>query len=83
MPITFFLEPNTINKVGECPIKFSAYVKGVRFVSTIGYSVSPTVWDKDSCEVKRGYFNSKKIPYNKINARITHLKNGFKAYEND
>ena len=83
MPITFFLEPNTIYKVGECPIKFSAYVKGVRFVSTIGYSVSPTMWDKVSCEVKRGYFNSKKIPYNKINARITNLKNGFIAFEND
>lgn len=83
MPITFFLEPNTINKVGECPIKFSAYIKGVRFVSTIGYSVSPNVWDKKSSEVKKGYFNSKKIPYNKINARITKLKNGFITYEND
>ena len=83
MPITFFLEPNTINKVGECPIKFSAYIKGVRLVSTIGYSVSPNVWDKKSGEVRKGYFNSKKIPYNKINARITKLKNGFVTYENN
>ena len=83
MPITFFLEPNTINKVGECPIKFSAYIKGVRFVSTIGYSVSPNVWDKNGGEVKKGYFNSKKIPYNKINSRIMKLKNGFMNYEND
>ena len=83
MPITFFLEPNTINKMGECPIKFSTYIKGVRFVSTIGYSVSPNVWDKNAGEVKKGYFNSKKIPYNKINARIMKLKNGVINYEND
>ena len=81
MPVKFYLHPKT-NKHGEAPITFSANIRHTRLLTTLGYSVDPSVWE-ESGQVKARYTNSKGITSRKINNRILKLKLHFSEYESE
>ena len=81
MPVKFYLHPK-VNKNGEAPITISINIRQRRFLTTLGYSVDPAVWEK-SAQVKPRYTNSKGVTSRKINNRIMKIKLHFSEYEND
>ena len=83
----FFLDTHK-NKFGECPIRVSVRAKGERFMSTIGYSISPDLWQAASYKVKTGtsrapVTNAEGIPAATINARIADISAAFSRIEAD
>lgn len=80
MPTNFYLSPRP-DKNGECPIRASISVHGVRLISTVGYNISPDKWNNETKRVKGGYSNFKKVPYNVINARLKKIDSHFADYE--
>ena len=80
MPTQFYLSSQS-NKTGERRILISVHIKGVRGVTSIGYSIHPDNWNESTGLVKKGCKNSKGIDYNAINSRIRTLAGKFDALE--
>ncbi|MCQ2154085.1 MAG: Arm DNA-binding domain-containing protein, partial [Bacteroidales bacterium] len=80
MPTQFYLASQT-NKTGERRILISVHIKGVRALTSIGYSISPENWNEDKGQVKKGAKNSKGIDYLAINSRIHDLTSKFESLE--
>lgn len=80
MAVTYYLFTRP-DKKGDHPINVSIYLHGIRFCSSIGYSISPEKWDENMMKVKHGASNAKKIPYNTINSRIAAISSTFDALE--
>ncbi|MCQ2186449.1 MAG: site-specific integrase [Bacteroidales bacterium] len=80
MAVTFYLFTRP-DKKGDHPINVSIYLHGVRFCSSIGYSISPQKWDENAMKVKHGASNAKKVPFNLINSRIAAITSTFDALE--
>lgn len=78
MPTQFYLASQT-NKTGERRILISVHIKGVRALTSIGYSISPENWNEDKGQVKKGAKNSKGIDYLAINSRIHDLTSKFES----
>ena len=91
MPVKFYLSPQA-NKAGEFPIRVSISVNGVRYLTTVEYSVAKDAWvanlsdddrrkNKEKSEVVAKYVNSKGISGKVINNRIAQIKAHFSNYE--
>ena len=91
MPVKFYLSPQA-NKAGEFPIRVSISVNGIRYLTTVEYSVAKDAWvanlsdddkrkDKEKSEVVAKYVNSKGISGKVINNRIAQIKAHFSNYE--
>lgn len=81
----FFLDTHA-DKSGEYPIRVSVRAGGQRLMTSIGYSISPDKWLKDSHKVnpgtaKRPTLNAKGIPATTINARIAAITAAFTLIE--
>lgn len=80
MAVTFYLFTRP-DKKGDHPINVSIYLHGVRFCSSIGYSINPNKWDENAMKVKHGASNARKVPYNTINSRIAAITSIFDGLE--
>jgi len=80
MPTQFYLSSQA-NKTGEKRILISVHIKGVRGVTSIGYSISPDSWNESTGLVKKGAKNSKGLDFNTINSRIKTLAGKFDSLE--
>ena len=69
------------DKQGECPIRVSISIRGIRLISTAGYNVDPKMWSKNEQRVRKWYINSKAVPFNVINARLKEIDAFFTNYE--
>lgn len=84
--VKFYLSPRP-DKQGECPIRVSISVRGTRLISTTGFSIAPEKWDQPETyskalgRVKKGYYNSKGVASNIINARLKAIDSHFSNYE--
>ena len=81
----FFLDTHA-DKSGEYPIRVSIRTGGQRLMTSIGYSISPDKWLKDSHLVNPGTtqrptINAKGIPAATINARIAAITAAFSTIE--
>lgn len=81
MPIKFYLRKNNSESIKDLPIIVSCSIKGVRAVTTIGYSIQENKWDEISHRVKSKAVNSKKIPAERINARIASIESALSDFE--
>ena len=79
MAVRFYLD-NRPDKNGDHPIRAGISMKGKRFLTSIGFSISPDKWDGK--RVKRGCSNSKGITYTVINLRLGKIETLFLTVEN-
>lgn len=82
MAVSFYLFTRP-DKRGEHPINVSIYLSGVRFCSSIGYSISPDKWNPEAMRVKHGASSARKVPYNTINSRIAAIISTFDKLESN
>ncbi len=82
MAVNFYLEKRT-NKNGDAPIRISATIKGARYLTSSGCSISCGKWDAEKQRVKRGCINANGITYNVINARLAKIIELYTTYENE
>ena len=80
MATSFYLG-NRPDKSGDLPIIVSASVRGQRLITSIGYSIAPDKWDRSRQEVKKGCWNSRKVSYSVINARIKAISSAVLDFE--
>ena len=78
--VRFYLSPRQ-DRHGEHPIRVSICIRGIRLVSTVGYSIATDQWNKNEQRVKKGCFNAIKIPGSIINARLKGIDAYFTTYE--
>jgi len=81
----FYLDTRP-DKNGECPIRVSIRTGGRRFMTSIGYNISPENWNKNTRLVRVGtknnpVFNAKGVPAATINARIAAITAAFAKIE--
>ena len=81
MPVKYYLEKRP-NKKMERPIRLSAVVKGVRILSTTGFSVKEDSWDEASMRVKVHQTNSKKQTSAFINRYLSGIEGVVLEFEN-
>ncbi len=81
MAVKFYLDKRPANKKGEVAVRVSIYIKAVRAISTIGYTVSPEAWMQDEQKVDSTYKNSKGVTAKVINTRIKSIRAHFDAKE--
>lgn len=83
MPIKFYLRKRTpeTNDDIDLPIIVACSIKGVRIVTTIGYSISEANWNSDAHRVKHKVHNSKRIPAEIINARLSAIESIVSEFE--
>ena len=79
MPVKFYLDKRPNAKTGEVTVRVSIYIKAVRAISTIGYTVSPDAWKSDEEKVVSNYKNTKGVTAKLINNRIKSIKSHFDA----
>lgn len=79
MAVKFYLD-NRPDKNGDHPIRAGISMKGKRFLTSTGFSISPDKWDGK--RVKRGCSNSKGITYAVINLRLGKIETLFLTVEN-
>lgn len=80
MAVTFYLYTRP-DKQGDHPIYVSIHLNGVRFCSSIGYSINHEKWDMKLMKVKHGTSNAKKVTFNVINSRIALISSFFDSME--
>ncbi|MGM9735257.1 MAG: tyrosine-type recombinase/integrase [Candidatus Cryptobacteroides sp.] len=80
MATKFYLNKRQ-GKKGDCPIIVSVSIRGMRMLTSIGYSIAQSKWSPVDMEVQRGCHNSKGIPFNVINTRIRTIESAFMNYE--
>lgn len=80
MAVHFYLSPK-LDKQKEAPIRVSIAIRGTRLISTAGYSIAPSKWNKEDQHVKKGCYNADQVPYNVINARLKKIDSHFSDYE--
>ena len=80
MAVHFYLSPK-LDKQDEAPIRVSIAIRGARLISTAGYSIAPSKWNKEDQHVKKGCYNADQVPYNVINARLKKIDSHFSDYE--
>ena len=81
----FYLDTHA-DKKGDCGIRVSIRANGARLMTSIGYNISPALWDAAAQQVKPGTkanptTNAKGIPAATINARIAAIKAAFSQIE--
>jgi len=81
----FYLDTHP-DKHGDCAIRVSLRAGSARLLTSIGYSISPTLWDGNKMQVKPGtdknpVRNSKGISAATINERIAAIKAIFARME--
>ena len=81
----FYLDTHA-DKKGDCGIRVSIRANGARLMTSIGYNISPGLWDAAAQQVKPGTkanpnTNAKGIPAATINARIAAVKAAFTQLE--
>lgn len=81
MPVNYYLDKRP-NKKGENPIRLSAVVKGVRILSTTGFSIKPESWDESSMRVRPHQTNSKKQTSASINKYLNGVEGIVLDFEN-
>lgn len=81
MAVNFYLDKRT-DKNGDCPIRVSIALGGVRLLTSSGYSIAPAKWDSTRQEVRKGCSSGKGIAYNVINAHIKRIAGYFIDFEN-
>ena len=72
MSVRFTLEKRT-NKFGECPIRLSWSFGGLRYQTTLGYSIKKANWDETRRLVKAGTHNYKGQTADDINFYIKRI----------
>ncbi len=75
MAVKFYLDKRPANKKGEVAVRVSIYIKAVRAISTIGYTVSPEAWIQDEQKVDSAYKISKGVTAKVITPLQDYLKN--------
>lgn len=80
MATKFYLNKRQ-SKKGDCPIIVSVSIRGLRMLTSIGYSIAQSKWNPVEMEVLRGCHNSRGIPFNVINTRIHTIESAFMNYE--
>lgn len=81
MAVNFYLKKQ-IDKNGERPVLVSINVRGTRFLTTTNYKISPSKWDADRQQVRRGATNASGILWSTINSGIVKIAEHFIDYEN-
>ena len=81
MPVNYYLEKRA-SKKNEHPIRLSAVVKGVRILSTTGFSVDGESWDAEHMRVKPHQTNSKKQTSAQINKYLNGIEGVVLDFEN-
>ena len=81
MAISFYLL-KVADKKGETPIRVSISIQGKRFMSSIGYSISPNKWNEAKQQAKQGASNAKGATYSEINGRLADIIAVFNRLEN-
>lgn len=82
MSVQYYLEKRP-NKANEHPIRVEVCIRQTRFLTTVGYSVLAEKWNEKKQEVKANTTNSKQIPANEINQKLSDIRSFFLKYENN
>ena len=82
MAVTYYLLSRP-DKRGDYPIYVSIYLSGVRFCSSVGHSINRDKWDSGTMRVRHGASNARKVPYNKINSRLSAITSTFDELESN
>lgn len=82
MATNFYIDKRT-DKKGDAPIRVSISIKGVRYLTSTGYKITPTKWDPDKQQVRRGASNAGGMTWAVINAALARISEHFTALEND
>ena len=80
MKVQFMLYKTT-NKAGEKPIRVSISMRGVRYITTVGYAILEDKWDKSRQQVKQGITNAAGADWRTINSRLNDIRTHFSDYE--
>ncbi len=80
--INYYLDKRA-DKFGDAPIRASICIQGARFVTSIGYNISPKKWDSKRQRVRQGCSNSKGVTFNVINARTSEITAFFEHFESE
>ena len=80
MKVQFMLYKTT-NKAGEKPIRVSISMRGVRYITTVGYTILEDKWDKSRQQVKQGITNAAGADWRTINSRLNDIRTHFSDYE--
>lgn len=79
-PVNYYLSP-VPDKKGENPIRVAISIKGTRLVSTAGFNVSPSRWDKENQCVKPKTTTSKGETDKDINNQLNRIAAEFTIYK--
>lgn len=82
MAVRFYLEKRT-DKNGDAPIRVSISIDGKRLVTSSGFKISPTKWNEENQQVKRGSLNYNGETFTTINARLKEIDALFASLESD
>ena len=82
MAVNFYLEKRT-DKNGDAPIRVSIVVRGVRYLTSTGYKVTPVKWDADKQQARKGSTNAAGMTWNVINSGLARIADHFTTFEND
>lgn len=77
--VKFYLSPRP-DKKGECPIRVSISLRGIRLISTAGFNISPDKWHAQEQRAKKGAYNESRIPASTINARLKAIDSFFSNF---
>lgn len=81
MPVNFYLDKRA-DKHGDVPIRVSIMMGGVRWLTSIGYSINPSKWDSSKQKVKQGASNGRGITYSIINSHLNVIEQQCIDFEN-
>lgn len=82
MAVNFYIDKRT-DKKGDAPIRVSISIKGVRYLTSTGYKISPGKWDLDRQCVRKGANNAAGMAWSVINSAIRKIGDHFTSYENE
>lgn len=82
MAVNFYLD-NRTDKKGDAPIRVSIVIKGARYLTSTGYKITPSKWDSDKQQARKGSSNAAGMTWAVINSALARITEHFTTYEND
>lgn len=82
MPVNFYIDKR-VDRKGDASIRVSITINGARFLSSTGYKVAPSKWDKGKQQVRKGSSSANGISYTTMNTVLIKMKEYFVSYENE
>ncbi|MDE7394029.1 MAG: site-specific integrase [Muribaculaceae bacterium] len=82
MAVNFYLDKRT-DKKGDAPIRVSITIKGVRYLTSTGFKITPSKWDYDRQQARKGSSNATGMTWAVINSALARITEHFTKYEND